>query len=112
MGGQVYAGSDGHEVDVDPDEPSLNAIAKFALGLDQTNKGAWGAWLVCVLLCIVIALSILFADELFRRSMSFRIRNAHNAKPSDFELASRYIGWLLCPIVVLVMFIVGLNMVV
>ena len=112
MGGQVYAGSDGHEVDVDPDEPSLNAIAKFALGLDQTNKGPWGAWLVCLLLCIVIALSILFADELFRRSMSFRIRNAHNAKPSDFELASRYIGWLLCPIVVLVMFIVGLNMVV
>ncbi len=114
IGGKVYAPDEngGQEVNVDPDEPSLNAIAQFALGLDETNKGAWGAWLVCVLLSIGIALSILYADELFRRSMSFRIRNAHNAKPSDFELASRYIGWLLCPIVVLVMFIVGLNMVV
>lgn len=117
MGGQVYAdgGNGGNAVNVDPvdpDEPSLNAIAKFALGLDQTNKGSWVAWLVCVLLSIGIALSILYADELFRWSMSFHIRNADRAEPSDWELTFRYFGWFFASVAVLVMFIFGLNAVI
>ena len=38
------------------------------------------------------AISILFADELFRWHLSFRVWNADNLEPSDWELAGRYIS--------------------
>lgn len=54
------------------------------------------------------ALFILFADKLFRRNLSFRIRDAEHAEPSDFEIASRYIAWTALPIMALFLFVLGL----
>ena len=45
-----------------------------------------------------VACSILFADELFRWNMAFQIRNADQAEPSDWEIASRYIFWTGMPL--------------
>jgi hypothetical protein len=55
------------------------------------------------------AVSILFADELFRWNLAFQIRNADRAEPSDWEIAGRYIGWTALTIMALVLYVMGLR---
>ena len=52
---------------------------------------------------------MLFADELFRWHLSFRVWNADHLEPSDWELAGRYISWTVLCVMALVLFIVGLQ---
>ena len=52
---------------------------------------------------------ILFADELFRWNLAFRIRNAEDAEPSELELAGRYITWTVLPLAALAVFVIGLR---
>ena len=73
---------------------------------ELTHKGEWfGA----VFICVLNTISILFADELFRWNLAFRIRNVDYAEPSDWEIAGRYIGWTVLTIMALVFFIIGLQ---
>ena len=58
---------------------------------------------------MLIAATILFSDELFYLSLSFRIRNPDHAEPSDWELAGRYISWTGLTVMILVLYIVGLQ---
>lgn len=58
---------------------------------------------------IYVALTMLFADELFRWNLSFQIRNVENVEPSDWEIAQRYIVWTVMTIMALVLFIMGLQ---
>jgi len=53
--------------------------------------------------------SVLFADELFRFNLAFRIRDAGRAEPSEWEIAGRYISWAVLPVVALALFIEGLR---
>jgi len=94
---------------IDPMEPSLSTILDMMAGPELTHKGIWIAWFVGVLLCLITAVSILFAHELFRLSMTFRLRNPENAEPSLWEIACRYIVWTLQPICAMVLFIIGLQ---
>ena len=41
----------------------------------------------------------MFADELFRFNLAFRIRDAGRAEPSEWEIAGRYISWAVLPVV-------------
>ena len=61
-----------------------------------------------MLLCIVNIILILFADELFRGSLTFRIRNAELIEPSEGEMVGRYVVWTLLTVTVLAIFIMGL----
>ena len=90
-------------------EPSVCNILELLSGPGLEHKGDWVPFALGLVICILTALSILYADELFRWSMSFCIRNAENAEPSDWELAGRYIGWVMLPIAALVVFIIGLG---
>ena len=103
----VAYGPDGKPID--PIEPSAAVILNLAYGPELTHKGSYTPWFLGVVLCVMTAVSILFADELFRWSMSFRIRNADRAEPSDLEIASRYIAWVLIPIAALLVFYLGLT---
>ena len=76
---------------------------------ELTHKGEWFAWFGALFICALNAISILFADELFRWNLAFRIRNADHAEPSDWEIAGRYIGWTVLSIMALVLFIIGLQ---
>lgn len=110
----ILVTADGITVDadgnvVDPMEPSVSTILKLMAGPEMTHKGSWLAWFGGVFLCVIVAVSILFADELFYFSLSFRIRNAECAEPSDREIVSRYICWTLLSIAALVIFIMGLQ---
>lgn len=112
--GIFYVSSDGIERDqdgnrIDPAEPSVATILELIDGPVLTHKGAWYAWCGAVCISILNALSILFADELFRWNLSFRIRHVEDAEPSDWELAERYIGWTVLTIMTLVIFVMGLQ---
>ena len=62
-----------------------------------------------LLICVVTVISILFADELFRLDISFKIRDVERAEPSDWEIACRYISWTVFPLIAMILFIIGLQ---
>ncbi len=112
--GFSYVTSDGIERDengnvIDSIEPSASIILELMNEPELTHKGEWFAWFGAVFICVLNALSILFADELFRWNLAFQIRNVDNAEPSDWEIAGRYIGWTVLTITALVVFIMGLQ---
>ena len=95
--------------EIDGMAPSAATLLDLATGPALTHKGSWAGWFCGVLLCIATAVSILFADELFRWGLRFQIHNAELAEPSEWELASRYIGWTVLPLAALAVFAVGLQ---
>lgn len=112
--GFSYVTSDGIERDqdgniIDPVEPSAATILKLMNDPELTHKGEWFAWFGAVFLCGLNAIFILFADELFRWNLAFRIRNVDHAEPSDWEIAGRYISCTVLTIMALVIFILGLQ---
>ena len=94
---------------IDPMEPSVSAILDLMAGPALTHKGVWPLWACGALLCVFTAVSILFADELFRFEMAFRIRHADTAQPSGWEMAGRYVAWAVLPAAALAVFIAGLQ---
>lgn len=105
-GGKAY---DGLGNEIDPDEPSAHTILELMSGPELEHKGQAGMWILGAILCAFCAVSILFTDELFRHSLRFQIRNADDAEPSDWEIASRYISWTMVPVFALAVFIMGLR---
>lgn len=94
---------------MDPMAPSPSTILKLIRDPALTHKGEGLVWFGAVLICLLNALSILFADELFRWNLSLQIRNADEAEPSDFEMAGRYVSWTALTIAALVVFMIGLQ---
>lgn len=112
--GFSYVGSDGIERDengdpIDRMKPSVSTIYELVNNPELTHKGMGLAWFGAVFICMINAVSILFAEELFRLHLSFRIRNVGQAEPADWEIAGRYIAWTVIAIVALVLFILGLR---
>jgi len=106
--------SDGTQVDgnghtVDPWEPSVYTVLELMGDPELTHKGDWSVWFLGVFLCVITAVSILFADELFRLSLVFRVQDPYRVEPSDWEIASRYIAWTVMPVLILILFITGLE---
>ena len=79
------------------------------LGPELTHKGDWSVWLGGAALCLITWITVLFADELFRLQMSFRIRDAEWAEPSEWEMAGRYISWAALPFLAFFAFMMGLQ---
>ncbi len=114
MIGVSYVTSDGIERDkngnpIDRMKPSVYTIYELTNTPELTHKGIGMGWFGAVFICILNALSILFADELFRWNLAFQIRNVEHAEPSDWEIAGRYIGWTAMTIMALVLFVMGLQ---
>ena len=100
---------DGDGNEIDPMEPSVSTVLDLMSGPELEHKGEWYGWLCGMFLCAATAVHILFADELFRWNLSFQIRDADRAEPSDWEIAGRYIAWTVLPLMALVVFIIGLQ---
>ena len=95
--------------EIDPMAPSPTTLITLYDGPELTHKGVGLAWFVGVVLCVLTAMTILYADELFRWNLSFRIRDVDRAEPSEWELGVRYLEWILFPILALGTFIMGLQ---
>ena len=94
---------------VDPMEPSVSDILTLVEGPTLTKKGSWLIWAMGVFLSAMTAGYILFAEELFRWKLAFRIQNPEDAEPSDWEISTRYFGWTLLTIMTLVIYVAGLR---
>lgn len=108
------AGSDGvvYNADgspVDQLAPSAENIVELVYSPQMTHKGAWLGWFGGTLFAVLTALEILFADEIFRWNMQFRIRNVNKAEPSDWEIFGRYVSWTVMPLVALYIYFTGLT---
>ena len=94
---------------IDPDEPSTGNILELMNDPVLTHKGNWTAWLGALIISIFNAFSILYADEIFRWNLAFQIRDTDGAEPSDWEIAGRYVSWIILILVALIIYIMGLN---
>ena len=90
-------------------EPSAYTILEVMFGPELTHPGSWWGWVLGVVICVATALTMLYADELFRFQLSFRILQAGDAEPTDLELFGRYAAWTVLPIAALVIFALGLQ---
>lgn len=109
-----YMTSDGSEWDqngnpVDRMKPSISTIYELTNNPELTHKGIGFIWFFGAFVCIMNAVSILFADELFRLELAFKVRNVDKVEPSEWEITCRYIGWMVLPIIALVIYIMGLQ---
>ena len=107
-------GSDGNPVysngiAKDGMEPSVQTVIELLHDPQLVRKGSVLVWFEATFFCALNAIWILYADELFRWSLSFWVRNANVTEPSDWEMARRYIGWTVLPILALVLFVIGLQ---
>ncbi len=100
---------DGNGNEIDPMAPSMTTIYELHSGPALTHKGVGFAWFVGVFFCGLTAMTILYADELFRWNLSFSIKDADHAEPSEWALESRSLGWILLSILALATFIMGLR---
>ena len=103
----VHYDEDGNVID--PMEPSTSTILDLMGGPELTHKGQWLGWLGGAFVCIFTAVTILFADELFRWELAFRVYDPDQVEPSDWEITGRYISWTVLPIMAAVLFIKGLG---
>lgn len=94
---------------IDSMTPSVWTIYGLLNEPELTHKGNGVFWFLGALVCGVNALYIFFAEELFYFKMSFRVRDAELAEPSEWEIATRYIGWTGMVLAALIIFVVGLQ---
>ncbi len=94
---------------IDPMDPSPQTVLALMAGPELTHRGSVPGWLLGALICVLNAVSILFADELFRVGLALRARNIDGAEPSDFELAGRYVSWAALAVLAFVVFVLGLR---
>ena len=89
--------------------PSVQTVIELLNRPTLMHKGVTSVWFMAILLCALNVVSILFSEELFRWGLRFWVRNAEQAEPSDWEIASRYIGWTVLPLAALAFFLLGLQ---
>lgn len=68
----------------------------------------WEFWVIALIITILNALSIVFADELFRWSMVFKVDNPDNVEPHFLQICTRYISWVGLTIVAIVLIYLGI----
>ena len=105
VGGVAY---DAHGNPIDRMIPSAATILDLMEGPELTRKCDWECWFYAVAASVITVISILFADELFRRKLSWSIQDAHLAEPSEWEIAGRYIGWAVLTVLTPIMYVTGL----
>ena len=110
----TYTMSDGIEYDingnpVDHMKPTPRQIVSLLRGPELEHKGQWQVYGMMLFVSVLVALSILFADELFYLSLAFRVQNAETAEPSDWHIASRIISWTILAGVILLGYCMGLR---
>ena len=94
---------------VDDMEPSVWNILELMRGPELTGKGEWMVWLAGAFISVCTAVSVVFADELFRWNLSFIVRSVQDAEPSEWHIATRYISWTMMTVAALIFYIMGLT---
>lgn len=91
------------------EDPGASTILRILYQPNVTQRANFLGLFGGILLCIATMVTLLFADALFRWNLSFSIRNAEHAEPTEWEICSRWMGWLTFTCLAVVIFIMGLT---
>ena len=78
----------------DPSEPKVAELLQLVLAPEETRQGFLPLYWLGTFVAGLNALSICYADALFRWNLRFRIRDPEKAEPSEWELFGRRAGWI------------------
>ena len=107
--GTALWGSAFHQSGTDSEGPDLEAVLHFSARPDaDSHRGDLRFFALGTLAAGMAALAALFAEQLFRRHMAFHIRDPERAQPSDLELVSRVLSWLVLTGLSLAAYLIGL----
>lgn len=90
-------------------EPSVRNLLRIALAPEPSARGEWAAFLLGAFFCAAGAVSVLWADRLFRFRLRLLTADAGGTSPSPWELYSRWVGWIVLTLAALVFFALGLS---
>lgn len=88
--------------------PSTFALIQLVTGPTLIRRGTWVGFLLGIFSSTLAVVEILFADELFRFKVAFKVADPDQVDPSDWEIAGRYISWTSLALLAIVSYIVGL----
>lgn len=91
--------------------PTPKNILSMADGPEVSRRGSTEFILLGLLVSAVCLVTLLFEDQLFRWNLSFQIQDPDRAEPSDWELFSRWAGWVVLTGVALLCFTLGSGLV-
>ena len=74
--------------------PTTRTILSFVQGPEVSFRGHAGLMLLGLFASAACLVSLWFEDQLFRWDLQFRVRDPYAAEPSEWELFSRWIGWM------------------
>lgn len=94
---------------IDRMKPSVSNIYELTHSPELTHKGMGFIWFFGAFICIINAVYIIFPDEIFRLRLAFIVRDVDKVEPAESELAARFIGWLVLPIMAFAIYIMGLK---
>ena len=91
--------------------PGPYDLTFFALEAEEelTHKGNVGYFALALLVAVLNAASIVWAEELFVWSMSFQVADPESVEPSEWEIFPRHVGWGLFLLMELIVLIMGLT---
>ena len=89
--------------------PSTAEILDLLYGEKTSHKGDVTGLFMGISICVLNAVSMLFAEELFRWDMRFTIKNAERAEPTDWVIGIRRFSWALLVITAFASFMIGLR---
>ena len=90
-----------------PRDPSAAFLIQLVLEPDLRCRGQWELYALGLLLSLAAVPLILYAEQLFRWNLRFSIRDPERAEPSDWELFSRKLSWVILTGMALVLYILG-----
>lgn len=92
-----------------PHAPRLETLLSLSRGQPElVRRGIPLFWFLGTLAAATALAAALFAEQIFRRSLSFHIRNPEAAQPSDWELARRVLSPLALLAIALTAYLIGL----
>ena len=94
---------------VDPMEPSVWTVLNLMHDPPLTHRGRGGFWSGGTLLGFVMALSVLYADDLFRHRVKQVVKDVEEPEPTEWEITSRIISWLMGLIAMAAIYYTGLQ---
>lgn len=89
-------------------EPSAASVTVILDGPPLGQRGGAIFWFPGIIFAVLTAVSVIFAEELFRWSLQFRIRDAEQAEPSEWFLLRQGVGWVFLALLSLLWFALGL----
>ena len=90
-----------------PQDPSPAFLLQLILKPDLRHRGQWEFYAMGTALALLTGLFVVYADRLFRWNLGWRIRNPERAEPSDWELFSRRLSWVVLSGLALTCYIIG-----